>query len=181
MKIVATPLAGVVLLEPSIFTDNRGYFFESHHAEKLPELGINEQFVQINNSFSKVGVLRGMHFQRQPKAQTKLVRAISGRLFDVVVDIRKDSATFGQWYGVELNNENKYMLYVPVGFAHGFYSITDCEMQYLVGGNNYHKDSEGGIHWNDPALKINWPLDGTPMVHERDAVFPMLSELEITF
>ena len=181
MKIVATPLPGVVLLEPSVFSDHRGYFFETFHADKLPELGIPGSFVQINNSFSKAGVLRGMHFQRHPKAQTKLVRAIRGRLFDAVIDIRKDSPTFGQSFGVELNDENRYMLYVPAGFAHGFYSITDCEMQYLVGGANYHKDSEGGVRWNDPVVKIDWPIVGEPIVHERDASFPMLGELEITF
>lgn len=179
MKIIATPLPGIRLIEPQVYTDERGYFFESFHAEKLAKLGLDDfvQIVQINNSFSKAGVLRGMHFQRAPHAQSKLVRAIRGQLFDVVVDIRKDSATFGQWYGVELNDANKYMLYVPVGFAHGFYALTDCEMQYLVGGANYDKASEAGLRFDDQTVKIDWPFVGEPIIHERDASFTFLDEL----
>jgi len=181
MKTTVTGLPGLLVVEPDVFADERGFFFEAHSAAKFAVLGIEPGVQQINQSFSKQGVLRGLHFQAPPADQTKLIRCVSGRLYDVAVDIRAGSPTFGKWYGLELSAENKKMLYVPSGFAHGFLALTDCELLYLCGRSGYDKNAEGGLVWNDPAVGIVWPLDGSPLVNARDASFPGLDALKTPF
>lgn len=176
MKTIETGIPGLLVIEPQVFADERGHFFEAFSAARFASFGIEPGVVQINQSSSKKGVLRGLHFQAPPHDQTKLVRCGRGRLYDVAVDIRRGSPTFGKWFGVELSDENKKMLYVPSGFAHGFYSLTDgCELVYLVGKSGYAKASEGGVRFDDPAVGIDWPLEGTPLVNERDRTFPLLT------
>lgn len=181
MDKIETGIQGLCAIQPRVFEDERGHFFEAHNAEKFDAIGIESCVKQINQSFSRKGVLRGLHFQAPPHDQSKLVRCIRGRLFDVAVDIRRGSPTYGKWYGTELSVENRRMLYVPSGFAHGFYAITDCELVYLCGLSAYNKGSEGGLRYDDPDLGIRWPLDGEPVVNERDRNFPALSELESLF
>jgi dTDP-4-dehydrorhamnose 3,5-epimerase len=181
MKTTATGIPGLLIVEPQVFNDERGFFFEAYSAAKFVALGIEPGVTQINQSFSKPGVLRGLHFQSPPHDQTKLVRCISGRLFDVAVDIRRGSPTYGKWFGLELSAENKKMLYVPSGFAHGFSALTDCELLYLCGKSGYDKASEGGLRYNDPEVGIVWPFDGQPLVNQRDASFPTLAELKTPF
>ncbi len=182
MKITETGIPGLLVLEPQVFGDERGWFMEAHHAGKFAELGIEPGVAQINQSFSTAGVLRGLHFQLPPHDQTKLVRCIRGRLFDVAVDIRRGSPTLGRWFGLELSAENKKMLYVPSGFAHGFYAVTDCELLYLCGRANYNKAAEGGLRYDDPAVGIVWPCAGRePQVNARDAAFPTLDRLATPF
>lgn len=181
MRKLETPIPGLWIIEPQVFHDERGHFFEAHSAPKLAALGIDERAMQANQSFSKKGVLRGLHFQHAPHDQTKLVRCVSGRLFDAVVDIRRGSPTFGKWFGLELSAENKRMLYVPSGFAHGFYAVTDCEMLYICGKSAYDKASESGLRFDDPEVGIEWPLDGQPLVHPRDLAFGTISGLNTSF
>jgi dTDP-4-dehydrorhamnose 3,5-epimerase len=176
MKITETGIPGLLVVQPQVFADERGHFFEAHSASKFASLGIEAGVVQINQSSSKKGVLRGLHFQAPPHDQTKLVRCGRGRLYDVAVDIRRGSPTFGKWFGIELTEDNKTMLYVPSGFAHGFYSLTDgCELVYLVGKNGYAKAAEGGVRFDDPAIGIDWPMDGGPLVNERDRTWPLVT------
>jgi dTDP-4-dehydrorhamnose 3,5-epimerase len=176
MKTVETGIPGLLVIEPQVFADERGHFFEAHSASKFDSLGIEPGVVQINQSSSKKGVLRGLHFQAPPNDQTKLVRCIRGRLWDVAVDIRRGSPTFGKWFGLELSDENKKMLYVPSGFAHGFYSLTEgCELMYLCGKSGYAKAAEGGVRFDDPSVNIEWPFDAPPLVNERDRTFPLLT------
>jgi len=182
MKTIETGIPGLLVIEPQVFADERGHFFEAFSAAKLGALGIEPGVVQINQSSSKKGVLRGLHFQAPPFEQTKLVRCGRGRLYDAVVDIRRGSPTFGRWFGIELSEENKKMLYVPGGFAHGFYSMTDgCELIYLVGKNGYSKVSEGGVRFDDPAVRIEWPMEGDPLVNERDRTWPLITEENTPF
>lgn len=184
MKIIETGIQGLLVIEPQVFADERGHFFEAHSAAKFSQLGIEAGVMQINQSRSKKGVLRGLHFQAPPFAQTKLVRCGRGSLYDVAVDIRRGSPTFGKWFGLELSEDNKKMLYVPEGFAHGFYSLTDgCELIYLVGKNGYAKSAEGGVRFDDPAVGIEWPFSesGEPLVNERDRTWPLVSKENTPF
>lgn len=182
MKTTETGIPGLLVVEPSVFADERGFFFEAHNADSFAGLGIEPGVRQINQSFSRQGVLRGLHFQAPPHDQTKLVRCISGRLFDVAVDIRGGSPTYGKWFGLELSAENKKMLYVPSGFAHGFYALTDCELLYLCGRSGYEKSAEGGLVYDDPDVGIQWPFaGGQPLVNPRDAAFPGLKQLSTPF
>ncbi len=181
MKTTETGIPGLLVVEPEVFGDERGWFMEAHSAPKFAALGIEPGVAQINQSFSTAGVLRGLHFQVPPHDQTKLVRCVRGRLFDVAVDIRRGSPSYGKWFGLELSAENKKMLYVPSGFAHGFCALTDCEMIYLCGRSTYDKASEGGLVWNDPAVGIVWPLTAAPQVNQRDASFPKLADLNSPF
>jgi dTDP-4-dehydrorhamnose 3,5-epimerase len=158
MKIISEDILGVKLIQPQIFEDERGYFYESFNTQKLNDLGIHENFVQDNQSLSNKGVLRGLHFQIPPMAQGKLVRVVKGSVYDVAVDIRKDSPTYGQHFGVELNESNKLMLWVPAGFAHGFCTLEDQTIFSYKCTNYYDPKSESGISWNDPDLEINWGL-----------------------
>ncbi|MBT3384328.1 MAG: dTDP-4-dehydrorhamnose 3,5-epimerase [Prolixibacteraceae bacterium] len=182
MKIIKTPLSGVVIIEPVIFEDSRGYFFESYQREKYIDSGIDVQFVQDNESKSVKGVIRGLHYQLEPYSQAKLVRVISGRVFDVAVDLRKGSPTFGQWFGLELDSENKKQLFIPRGFAHGFSVLSETAIFTYKCDNVYTSASERAINLNDPNLGINWKLDESErIVSEKDKQSPVFSEAEMNF
>ena len=157
MKFIPTKIADVIVIEPEVFGDNRGFFMETWHAEKFAAGGIEADFVQDNHSRSAQGLLRGLHYQ-VTKPQGKLVRVLSGEVFDVVVDLRKKSATFGQWVGMHLSGENKKMLWVPPGFAHGFY-VTSPQADFFYKCTDFYApEYERAIRWDDPGLGINWPL-----------------------
>jgi dTDP-4-dehydrorhamnose 3,5-epimerase len=159
MNIIRTEIPEVLILEPNVFNDERGYFFESFNQKKFEDaIGYKINFVQDNQSKSSKGVLRGLHYQIAPFAQAKLVRCVEGEIFDVAVDIRKDSPTFKQWVGVKLTAENKKQLWIPSGFAHGFIALTDAQVFYKT-DNYYHKESERSIIWNDSSLSINWGVN----------------------
>lgn len=177
MKVIETALPGVLVLEPDVFGDERGYFFESYSQDKFDALVRPVRFVQDNESKSKYGVLRGLHFQKGRDAQSKLVRVVQGRVLDVAVDIRRGSPTFGQYVSVELTGENKRQFFVPRGFAHGF-SVLSAEavFQYKC-DNPYAPGSEGAIAWDDPALGIDWRLPpGDVVLSPKDSRHPRLSE-----
>lgn len=157
MKVTQTSLQGVLLFEPKVFGDARGFFLETWRDEQYRELGIKESFVQDNHSRSEKGVLRGLHFQLN-HPQGKLVSVIRGEIFDVAVDIRQGSPTFGQWYGALLSDENHHQLYVPPGFAHGFCVTSDIADVYYKCTDLYHPEDEGSVIWNDPCINIQWPL-----------------------
>lgn len=170
-------LPDVILVTPRKFEDERGFFMESYQKEAFYEGGIREEFVQDNHSRSMRGVLRGLHFQKDEHAQGKLVRATLGEIYDVAVDIRKDSETFGKWVGVKLSAETGQMLYVPAGFAHGFLVLSEwAEVQYKA-TNYYHPASEGGLLWNDPAVGIEWPMNENLTIAPRDTAWPHLKEI----
>ncbi|WP_077358724.1 dTDP-4-dehydrorhamnose 3,5-epimerase [Virgibacillus halodenitrificans] len=182
MKIIETNLEGVLVIEPKVFGDHRGWFMETYSDAKFSEAGIDLNFVQDNQSFSAAkGTLRGLHYQLNPKAQTKLVRCTQGSIFDVAVDIRKNSHTFGKWFGIELSAENKKQLLVPKGFAHAFITLTDyVEVQYKV-DELYSPENDRGIIWNDPEIGIEWPIDITPILSEKDQKAPLLKDAENNF
>jgi dTDP-4-dehydrorhamnose 3,5-epimerase len=167
MKIIETPLKGLLIIEPQVFKDERGYFYESYNQEKFFKAGIRDVFVQDNQSLSQKNVVRGLHFQHPPYAQAKLVRVIKGSVYDVVVDIRKDSPTYGQSFGIELTEENFLMLYVPIGFAHGFATLQDNTIFAYKCSAFYNKASEDTILWNDPTLNIDWKVQN-PILSEKD-------------
>ncbi|GAA4828643.1 dTDP-4-dehydrorhamnose 3,5-epimerase [Paenibacillus vulneris] len=181
MKLISTKMQGLFIIEPAVFGDNRGFFMESYNDQKFKELGIEYSFVQDNHSLSvETGVLRGMHYQLNPKAQTKLVRVSAGAIYDVVVDIRKNSPTFGQWAGFILSAANKRQLLVPKGFAHGFCTIVpNTEVLYKV-DEYYSPENDRGIAWNDPSLAIDWPTTN-PILSEKDSKHPLLKDAEINF
>jgi len=182
MKIVDTFIEGLKVLEPTVFGDHRGWFMETYNEAVLQEAGINIQFVQDNQSFSATkGTLRGLHYQLNPKAQTKLVRCTKGVIYDVAVDIRKGSPTYGKWFGVELSAGNKKQLLIPQGFAHGFMTVTDdVEVQYKVDAL-YAPDCDRGIIWNDPAINVEWPMDIQPVLSAKDENAPTLEEADNNF
>jgi dTDP-4-dehydrorhamnose 3,5-epimerase len=182
MKIEKTTLNDVVIISPDVFADERGSFFESFNAEKFAALGLPTDFKQDNQSTSKAGVLRGLHFQLPPYAMGKLVRCSRGRIWDVGVDLRKNSSTFKQWFGVELSASNQQMLWLPPGIAHGFYALTDCEVVYKCTAT-FNKDADANVAWNDPAFNITWPLiDGaSPLLSPRDAAAPAFATLDLPF
>ena len=175
MQIIETPLAGLLLIEPRVFGDERGYFFESYNRDVFAAQGITEEFIQDNESLSDRGVVRGLHFQAPPKAQGKLVRVQRGKVWDVAVDIRKGSPTYGQYYGVELSGENKRMLWIPPGFAHGFVALQDNTVFFYKCTNIYNKESEGSILWNDPTLNIDWNITD-PVLTEKDMNSPRFKD-----
>lgn len=173
----------VLLVKPKRFADDRGWFSETYHQARYAELGIEDVFVQDNHSFSvSVGVIRGLHFQTPPHAQAKLLRCIRGRIWDVAVDIRKGSPSFGHWTAAELSAENGEQLYVPTGFAHGFVTLEPhTEVVYKV-SNLYAPEADGGIAWDDPALGLPWPLPETgPIVSGKDATLPTLARFDSPF
>jgi dTDP-4-dehydrorhamnose 3,5-epimerase len=182
MQIENTPLPGVLLITPPRFGDARGWFSESYNAPKLAALGVSTVFVQDNHSFSATpGTLRGLHFQAPPHAQDKLVRCSRGVIFDVAVDIRTGSPTYGQWYGAELSAENGQQLLVPKGFLHGFVTrVADTEVQYKC-SDIYAPDCDGGLRWDDPDIGIDWGLSGDPVLSAKDAVAPFLSTFQSPF
>lgn len=172
----STPIAGLIEIFPRIFPDSRGYFFESFRQDWLQSQGINEKWVQDNQSFSQKGTVRGLHFQNAPFAQAKLVRVISGKVLDVAVDLRKGSPTFGKHFSTVLDAEKNNLLYVPVGFGHGFSVLEDSVFVYKC-SNYYNKQAEGGILWNDPKLGIDWGVE-EPIISDKDKVWPTLEEFK---
>lgn len=173
-----SPLPGVFIIQPRVFKDDRGFFLESYKQSEFAAAGIKEAFCQDNHSYSCAGVLRGIHFQKSPHAQGKLVRVIKGAVWDLAVDLIPGSATFGKSFGMELTEENQTMLYIPPGFGHGFLTLTD-ETHFLYKCTaEYAPESDGGIRWNDPDLSIPWPFHGQePLLSGKDAVLPYLKEL----
>lgn len=182
MEITKTILEGVLILTPSFFRDNRGWFMETYSEETLQKAGLSLHFVQDNHSFSeKEGTVRGLHYQLYPKAQSKLVRCTKGEIFDVAVDIRKDSPTYTKWVGIELSADNKKQLLIPKGFAHGFMTLmANTEVQYKV-DELYSKEHDYGILWNDPALDIDWPGHVTPILSKKDEEAPLLKNAQHYF
>jgi len=182
MPFTETGIPDLLVYEPKVFNDNRGYFFESYSARAFEEYGLNLPFVQDNQARSTFGVLRGLHYQLEPYAQTKLIRVLEGRIIDAVVDIRKGSPTYGKSFAIELSAENKLQLLVPKGFAHGYSVISPtAEVMYKC-DNFYHKASEGGIIYNDPALKIDWGINlEEALVSEKDLVLPTLENCTHNF
>lgn len=175
MKIKTTSLLGVVIIQPTLYHDERGHFYESYNSGTWQEHGLPSSFIQDNQSFSYKGVLRGLHFQKGEFAQGKLVRVIKGRVLDIAVDIRPDSRTFGRYEFFDLDGETNTMVYIPEGFAHGFLALEDSIFSYKCTAG-YHKASEGGILWNDPTLQIEWPI-AMPIVSDKDKLLPTFEEL----
>jgi len=180
MEIVETKLKGVVVFKPKVFEDARGYFLESYNRNVFHTAGVDAEFVQDNQSLSQKGVLRGLHFQNPPHAQGKLVRVITGAVFDVAVDIRKESPTYGQWYGIDLTEENKWMMYIPPGFAHGFLTLRDNTIFSYKCTNFYNKASEDCLLWNDPEIGITWNASD-PLLSEKDLQGKLIREFKSMF
>ncbi len=179
MKTTETSLPGVFVIEPAVFGDQRGFFLESYNRRKFAEMtGFDGDFVQDNHSKSSKSVLRGLHYQVQ-QAQGKLVRVVRGEVFDVVVDVRRASPNFGRWSGVTLSEDNKRMVWIPPGFAHGFFVTSEtCEFLYKT-TDYWAPQHERSIRWDDPALKIEWPLDGSPILSDKDRNAPLLADAEV--
>ena len=171
MEIIKTPLEGLLIIKPDVFEDDRGYFFESFNTDKFLKAGLDLHFMQDNESKSKKGVLRGLHFQAPPFAQGKLVRVMRGSVLDVAVDIQKNSPTYGKWESIELSGKNKLMYWIPAGFAHGFATLEDDTIFFYKCTNVYNKASEGSLLWNDPKLGINWGI-ADPVISDKDKVSP---------
>ena len=182
MPFIETGFPGLLVFEPRVFKDDRGYFFESYNFNTFTQNGITEPFVQDNQSNSTFGVIRGLHYQLAPYSQSKLVRALEGSILDVVVDLRKGSPTFHMTYSIELSEENKKQLFVPKGFAHGFSVLTPIATVLYKCDAFYHKESEGGIRYNDPSLNIDWQIPlGKEIISEKDAVLPTLESSRSNF
>ena len=181
-KFNETKIKGVYIIEPKVFGDNRGYFMETYNKEHFAEAGLTMNFVQDNESSSSKGVLRGLHFQTK-HTQGKLVRVTKGEVFDVAVDLRKGSPTYGQWEGVVLSAENKKQFYIPEGFAHGFLVLSDHAIFNYKCTDFYCPEGEGGVLWNDPDIGIEWPLEGIDniILSEKDKVHPTLKDLNVPF
>jgi dTDP-4-dehydrorhamnose 3,5-epimerase len=175
MKIIRTVLEGIHIIEPDVFTDNRGLFMETYHQQRYRTRGIDSVFVQDNLSVSRKGTLRGLHYQIR-HSQAKLVQVISGEIFDVVVDIRPGSSTFGKWEGVYLSNQNHRQLFIPKGFAHGFCVLSDTAHLMYKCSDFYVPEDEGGILWCDPGIGINWPV-ADPVISAKDKKWPCLSDV----
>lgn len=177
-----TDFPGLFIIEPRVFQDARGYFFESFRQEKFSDESIEVTFVQDNESKSSYGVIRGLHYQLNPFAQAKLVRVIQGAVFDVAVDLRKGSPTFGKWFGMELNAENKKQLFIPRGFAHGFSVLTETAVFSYKCDNYYNKNSERSIRFDDAMLNIDWKIEGdNRIISEKDLDAPVFKNAEINF
>lgn len=182
MTVKETGIKGLIVIEPQVFEDPRGYFFESYNFKNLEDKGIAIKFFQDNQSKSSYGVIRGLHYQLNPYSQTKLLRVLQGKIYDVAVDIRKGSPTFGKWFGLELAEENKKQLLVPQGFAHGFSVLSETAVVLYKCDNYYHKDSERGIIYNDPKLNIDWQVpEKDVLVSEKDSILPTLENAETNF
>ncbi len=168
MRASSAYIRGIIVLEPSVFVDERGFFFESYNKNTFAALGIDASFVQDNHSLSRRGTLRGIHYQvRNPQA--KLVRVVSGEVFDVAVDLRRSSPTFGRWFGLNLSASNKLQIYIPKGFGHGFLALSDTAEMLYKASDFYAPEHERCIRWDDPDLAIDWPLDGERIISEKDA------------
>ena len=182
MRIVETPLADLKVIEPKVFEDHRGYFLETYNREQFLQSGISSGFIQDNESMSSRGVIRGLHYQLDPFAQAKLVRVITGAVFDVAVDLRKGSPTFGKWFGKELSGENKLQMLIPRGFAHGFSVLSTTVVFAYKCDNYYNKQAERGIRFNDPFLAIDWQLSGEEwLVSDKDRMAPLFAQAEMNF
>ena len=182
MNIIKTPIEGLLVIEPQVFKDARGYFVETYNEQRYREAGIEARFVQDNQSCSSYGVVRGLHFQRPPYCQSKLVCCTVGRVLDVAVDLRKGSKTFGQWYSVELSEENKRQFFIPRGFAHGFSVLSEQAIFTYKCDNLYHPESEGGILLSDPNLAIDWQVpEELRILSDKDKKHPLLKDLDNPF
>ncbi|GAB2544742.1 dTDP-4-dehydrorhamnose 3,5-epimerase [Rufibacter soli] len=180
MEIKKFPIEGVVEITPRVFADDRGAFLETFSAKLFAEAGVQDVFVQDNKSISKKGVLRGLHFQRPPFAQAKLVSVVVGKALDVIVDLRTESPTYGQHLTCLLDAEKHNQLFVPIGFAHGFVALEEGTVFQYKCSNYYHKESEGGLLWNDPALGIDWGVEN-PLISDKDEILPTLANFESPF
>ena len=180
MEIIKTSIEGLLIIKPDVFKDDRGYFFETYNKERFAKAGLTMDFVQDNESKSAKGVLRGLHFQKPPYAQGKLVRVTKGAVMDVAVDLRKDSPTYGKWESVVLTEENKLQFWIPEGFAHGFVTLEDDTIFAYKCTNVYNKESEGSLLWNDPDINIEWNIKN-PILSEKDKVSPLFKNFETPF
>ena len=180
MEIIKTSIEGLLIIKPDVFKDERGYFFESYNKERFTKEGLTMNFVQDNESKSSKGVLRGLHFQKPPYAQGKLVRVVKGSVMDVAVDLRKDSPTYGKWESVVLSEDNKLQFWIPEGFAHGFVTLEDDTIFNYKCTNVYNKESEGSLLWNDPDINIDWNIEN-PILSEKDKVSPLFKNFEPPF
>ena len=180
MTFTKTEIDGVYIIEPKVFGDNRGYFMETYNENEFKSNGLDYTFVQDNQSKSKKGVLRGLHFQKT-HPQAKLVRVLEGEVLNVAVDLRKGSKTYGKWVGVVLSEENKKMFMIPRGFAHGFVVLSDTATFAYKCDEFYHPEDEGGIAWNDPDVAIDWQYEGEPLLSEKDKKHPTLKESKMEF
>ncbi len=180
MEVITTKISDLLILIPDLFEDDRGTFFESYNKERLHELGITQDFVQDNESKSRKGVIRGLHFQLPPYEQGKLVRVVKGAVLDVAVDLRKDSASFGQWVSVELSDQNKKMMWIPAGFAHGFVALEEDTVFVYKCTKQYNPESERSIRWNDPDLNIDWGIRDA-ILSEKDKNAPLFREIHSPF
>ncbi len=180
MEIVETRIPDLYIVKPTVFKDHRGYFFESYNKEAFLRYGIDQNFVQDNESKSGKGVLRGLHFQKPPFAQGKLVRVVKGAVRDVAVDLRKSSPTYGQWASIDLTEDNKWMYWIPPGFAHGFVTLEENTVFFYKCTNVYNKASEGAIRWDDPDLNIDWGIDN-PLLSDKDKIAPLFKDFETPF
>lgn len=182
MKIKTSAIKDILIIEPELFNDERGYFFESYNKKELEKFGITGEFMQDSQSQSKKGVLRGMHFQKEPFAQGKLIRVVRGAVLDVIVDLRKNSPSFGKWLSMELNEKNKKMLWIPPGFAHGFLCTEDNTIFSYKCTNFYNKQAELGFMWNDALLNINWELEKygikEPLLSGKDKLLPSFDKID---
>lgn len=182
MQFETCHIPGLVIVTPRVFSDSRGFFFEAYNRKPFEAAGITADFVQDNQSQSSYGVIRGLHFQRNPFAQAKLVRVLQGTILDVAVDIREGSPTFGQHFSIELSDENKKQLFLPAGFAHGFSVLSETAVVAYKCDNYYSKESEGGIRYDDPELAIDWKIDSSKaIVSDKDMELPLLSETFANF
>lgn len=182
MKIIKTAIPDLLIIEPKVFEDARGYFFESYNQNNFEKDDLHFRFVQDNQSKSSYGVIRGLHYQIEPHAQAKLVRVLSGKIYDVTVDIRKGSPTFGKWVGVELSEENKKQVLVPKGFAHGFSVLSETAVVFYKCDNFYYPESDRGIIYNDTSLNIDWKIDADKaIISEKDLKHPTLENADNNF
>jgi dTDP-4-dehydrorhamnose 3,5-epimerase len=179
MKINKTPIDGILVIEPDVFKDERGFFLETFHAQKYKDLGIEKNFVQDNLSFSSKGILRGLHFQHR-NPQAKMVQVLLGEVFDVAVDIRRNSPTFGKWFGMMLSQENLCQMYIPEGFAHGYCVVSKTALFAYKCSDFYSPADEGGLFWSDPEIGIEWPVSN-PILSKKDSKLPCLSEFPRTW
>lgn len=180
MIVENTHIPDLLILSPRVFEDQRGYFFESFRADVLADHGVTIKFIQDNESMSNKGVLRGLHMQAPPFGQAKLIKVVKGAIYDVAVDVRKASPTYGQYFGIELNGENRKMLYVPEGFAHGFCCLQDRTIVQYKCSNYYHPSSELGLRWDDMEVNINWPVEH-PIISAKDEQHPFLKNFHSPF
>ncbi len=182
MKVIETSLPGLIIIEPRVFRDSRGYFLETYQNKRYIEYGIDSGFIQDNESKSVKGVVRGLHYQLEPFSQAKLVRVVQGRVFDVAVDLRRGSPAFGKWFGMELDENDKKQLFIPRGFAHGFSVLSDTAVFSYKCDNYYNRDTERSIHPNDPVLGIDWRIDvSEQLISEKDTSAPLFSKAEMNF